>query len=113
MEASDKLDSAFINGSVNRKLVTVPAATDTLLLPRSRNRIAVYIFGTIATVNYVAPEAMAATSQGIGVSSSNPLQVSQRTHGDLATEEWHAYSQVGCNLYVVEVMAGCPCATGH
>lgn len=110
---SDKsLDDAFMSGQVAIRSLTVPAAQDFPVAGPSPRRIAIHFYPSVAAAVNALTQPMTANLTGIVFTSTTPLSITQRTHGDLATKEWHLWFNVGGNVVVVEVFA-CPCATGH
>lgn len=112
MKDTYNLDGAFRDATQTTKVIATAAGANTFLISRSRDRIALHIYGMSAAITYINTSPMTAINQGAAVLSTNHLHFTQRDHGDLATEEFHGFSTAGNILFIVEVFS-CPCATGH
>lgn len=106
------LEKAFSKATATTKVVSTGTDTDKELVSRSRNRIALHIYANTQTVT-VSPDPISNVAIGILVAPGNPLHITQWEYGDLATLEWHGRSVESDNVTIVEVIATCPCATGH
>ncbi len=106
------IESGMRDATATIKTVPLTQNADTPILSVSRNRIGVRIW-VLGGVTYINVVPMTAISQGIVVPSLGNVQISQWFDGDLATNEFHAFTATASVVLIIEEVIGCKCATGH
>lgn len=107
------IENAFVNSKTQYYKVLLPAGAKTFIIGTNRNRIALHFYTLSGNIASVLPDNNPAVDMGIPVSNFYPITITQWQHGDLATNNWFGVCAVDCWLVVVEVVADCPCPTGH